>query len=315
MRTLAAKSEPPAIRAKAPGIKNVVPLLWMTIPVFILGVVFNYLPLWGWSMAFVNYSPGVSILKSQFIGLDNFARLFEAGSSFLIAMRNTLVLSFLSMLVLPGAVLFALMIAEVRCNFFKKTVQIVTSFPNFVSWIIVYSLFFFFLSVDDGQINHLLLRVGLISEPLDYLGNPDFSWFIMTFASVWKGLGYTAIIFISAISSIDQEMYKAADVDGAGRFRKIFHITLPGIMPTFAVMMILTVGQLLNLGFEQYYTFQNPITLDKLEILDTYIYRQGLTDYDFSFATAVGIFKSLVSCVLLFMANGLFKKFMNRSII
>lgn len=293
----------------------IAPLLWMTVPVFLLGVVFNYLPIWGWSMAFVHYNPGISVLNSEFAGLHYFYRLFEAGSSFLTAMRNTLVLALLGMLVLPGAVVFALLIAEAKARIYKKLVQIVTSFPYFVSWIIVYSIFFFFLAVDDGQINLLLLKLGLTENPVDFLGNPDYSWLLMTTANLWKGLGYTAIIFISAISGIDQELYQAANVDGAGRFRNIIHITLPGIMPTFAVLMILNTGQLLNLGFEQYYTFQNPMTLERLEILDTYVYRQGLTNYDFSFATAVGIFKTLVSCLLLFMANGVFKRFMNKSII
>lgn len=295
--------------------RTVLPLVWMTVPVFLLGIAMNYFPIWGWYMAFVHYSPGESIVASPFAGLHYFIRLFESGSSFLLAIRNTIVLSILGLLVLPLAVVFSLLIAEIKSTFFKKFVQTVTSFPYFISWIIVYSLFFFFLSVDDGQINLTLLRFGLIDNPIDFLGDPRYSWLIMTIANIWKGLGYTAIIFISAISGIDQELYQAAEIDGAGRFKRILHITLPGIMPTFAVMLILTVGQLLNLGFEQYYTFQNPMTLEKLEILDTYIFRQGLTSYDFSYATAAGIFKSVISCTLLFFANEVFKRVMGRSII
>ena len=241
--------------------------------------------------------------------------LFDVGSNFLLTMRNTVVLSLLGMLVLPVSAVFAIMITEVRNNFYKKTVQVITTFPNFISWIIVYSIFFHFLSIDDGFVNNLLLKLHLFSQPVGFLSKPEYSWPLMTFVNFWKGLGYSAIIFISAISGIDQELYQAADVDGAGRLRKILHITVPGIMPTFAVLLILTIGQLLNLGFEQYYSFQNPMTIEKLEILDTYVYRTGLTNMNFSFATAVGIFKSVVSCLLLLSANGVFKRIMGRSII
>lgn len=290
-------------------------LLCMSVPVFFIGVLFNYVPIWGWIIAFFDYSPGIPLYKTPFAGLKYFLMLFAASSDFPIAMRNTVVLSLLGLLVLPASLLLALLITEVRNNVYKKSVQIITSFPNFISWIITYSLVFHFLSVDDGIVNQLLLKLHLISQPVDFLVNPDYSWLMMTMVNLWKNTGYSAIIFLSAIAGISQELYQAAEVDGAGRFKKILFITLPSIMPTFAVLMILNIGQLLNLGFEQYYSFQNPVTLDRLEIIDTYVYRTGLVRMSFSFATAVGIFQTLISCGLLIMANGMFKKTMNKSIL
>jgi putative aldouronate transport system permease protein len=310
----AGRDSPARLRRRV-KFRAIAPLLLMTVPIFIMGVVFNYAPIWGWSMAFVKYQPGKGILGAPFAGLHYFKMLFEGGSTFLLVMRNTVALSLLGMLVLPLAVAFAVLVSEARGRGYGKFVQIASSFPYFVSWIIVYSIFFFFCSVDGGVINQLLLRFGLIREPIDFLGNADWSWFILTFASIWKNLGYTAIVFIASIAGIDQELFEAAQIDGASRFRKIWHITVPLIMPTFAVMTVLTVGQLLNLGFEQFWPFRNFMTVGRVEVLDTYIYATGIGNFQFSYATAVGIFKTLVSCLMLFIANGIFKRFMNRTII
>lgn len=284
-------------------VKQSYTLLLMTVPLFILALVFNYAPIWGWSIAFVDYSPGVSIFSSKFVGLDNFARFFEAGSLFLPVLRNTFALSFLQMLMTPVPIILALMMTEIRNNNYKKTIQTVTSFPNFISWIIVYSVFFSFLSVEDGMLNHLLLNLNLIKESTDILANPHLAWILQTFASVWKSAGWTAIIYLAAIAGIDKELYDAAEVDGAGRIKRIMHVTIPGIMPTYSVILVLTVGGLINTGFDQYYVFNNALVHDMINVLDTYTYRLGLQQFDFSYATAVGIFKTLVSVVLLFIAN------------
>lgn len=266
-------------------------------------------------MAFVNFQPGLGLLNARFVGFAYFMRLFEAGSAFVIVMRNTVALSLLGMLVLPASVAFAVLVSELRNRTMKMAIQTVSSFPYFVSWIIVYSLFFYFLSVDGGVLNNALLTLGLIKDPIDFLAKPEYSWTIMTTASIWKNLGYTAIVFIAAISSIDDQLFEAAAIDGAKRHQRIWHITLPMIMPTFAVMTILTVGQLLNLGFEQFWSFRNPLTVDRVEVLDTYAYATGIAGFEFSYATAIGIFKTLVSCMMLFIANTVFKRVMHRSIL
>lgn len=290
-------------------------LILMTVPLFLLALVFNYAPLWGWSIAFVDYSPGVSILSSDFAGLENFARFFEAGSLFIPVLRNTLALSLLQLLMTPVPILLALMMTEVRSNRYKKAIQTVTSFPNFISWIIVYSVFFAFLSVEDGMLNHLMLNLKLIKEPTDILANPHLAWPLQTFASMWKSAGWNAIIYLAAIAGIDKELYDAAEVDGAGRIKRILHVTVPGIMPTYSVILILTVGGLINTGFDQYYVFNNTMVYDMINVIDTYTYRIGLQQFDFSYATAVGIFKTLVSAVLLCAANFTSKMVSGKTII
>lgn len=295
--------------------RDIIHLLLMTVPFFLIAVVFNYIPLWGWIMAFIDYTPGVSVFASKFVGLKYFIRLLDVDSSFLLVMRNTIVLSLLYLLIFPLSATFAIMITEVKNNVFKKVIQIVSSFPNFISWIIVYAIFYAFLSLDDGMLNIILVKIHILKEPINFLAEPKLSWFLMTFASIWKGLGYNAIMFISTIATIDQQMYEAADVDGAGRWGKIWNITVPGIMPTFSILMILTIASLLSSGFDQFYVFYNPLVRDSIEVLDTYTYRIGLVNYDLSFSTAIGIFKTLVSVLLLFIANGFYKKTAGESII
>ncbi|MEN6315704.1 MAG: ABC transporter permease subunit [Clostridiaceae bacterium] len=290
-------------------------LILMTVPLFLFAMVFNYGPIWGWLMAFVNYTPGVSIFSSEFTGLKQFSYFFEAGSLFLPVLRNTLVLNLLALCMCPVPIIFALMLTESRSVLFKKAIQTVTSFPNFISWIIVYSVFFAFLSVEDGMINHLLLGLNIIKQPTDILADAGVAWFLQTFASIWKGMGWNAIIYLAAIAGIDKELYDAAEVDGAGRFKRILHITIPGLMPTFSVILILSVGNLINSGFDQFYVFDNALVHDKLNVIDTYTYRMGLQQFDFSYATAVGIFKSLVSIVLLFTSNLISKAATGRSIV
>jgi putative aldouronate transport system permease protein len=199
--------------------RNLVPLLVMTVPFFLLVILFNYVPLWGWSIAFVDYIPGRSIMESSFVGLKYFHRLFDSTSDFGLVLRNTLVLSFMGLLLSPVPVILAIQITNVRSRWYGKFVQIVSSFPHFTSWIIVYSVFFAFLSIDDGMVNSLLYKtLHWIGAPSNILADPDWTWWLMTFATLWKNVGWTAIIYIAAIAGIDQEQYQAAEVDGASRW-------------------------------------------------------------------------------------------------
>lgn len=289
-------------------------LFAMAAPLFALVVVFSYFPLWGWLMAFVKYRPGVSIFHSQFTGLAYFIKIFAAGSDFPNVFRNTLALGFLGLLGVPLAVILALMLNECRFMPFNRVVQTATSLPNFISMVIVYSIFFKFLSVDDGLVNVLLVKLGIIDQGIDFLARADLVWPLQTFVGIWKGLGWTAIIFISAISSVEQELYEAAVVDGAGRFQKMWHVTIPGIMPTFTIMMILNIGYLLSSGFEQYYLFYNGMVAQSIEIIDTYVYRVGIAQGNYSYATAVGISKTVISVLLLTGANYLARHTTEKSI-
>jgi len=287
-------------------------LLVMALPLFALVIVFNYLPLWGWAMAFIRYRPGISIFQSDFAGFQNFIKIFEPGSNFLQVFRNTLVLGLLGQLGVPAAVVLALLLNESRLLRFKRVIQTATSLPNFISMVIIYSIFFRFLSVEDGLVNILLRDLG-IGRPIDFLATRELVWPLQTFVTLWQYTGWTAIIFISAIAGIEQELYEAASVDGAGRFKLIWHITLPGIMPTYIVMMIINIGFILSTGFEQYFLFYNGMIASHIEVLDTYVYRIGLAQGNYSFATAIGISRTIISVFLLTIANLMSKRFADRS--
>ncbi len=289
-------------------------LLYTTLPLIALVFLFYYLPLFGWIYAFFDYRPGVPLTKSAFVGLYNFAILFDKFSGFYTALRNTIVLNLLGLLVSPLPIVFAILLAEVKNRGLSRIMQTVTSIPNFISWILVYSLFFALFS-NEGFVNVFLMRLGLIQDPINVLGNATIAWYFQTGVGLWKTLGWSAIIYIAAMSGIDPELYDAAEVDGAGRFGKIWHITVPGIMPTYIVLMLLAVGNMLTNSFEQYFVFRNPLVVEKLDTLDIFIYTQGLGAARFAFATAAGILKSIVSIGLLFVVNALAKRFRGAAII
>lgn len=289
-------------------------LLFMAIPLLILVFVFAYLPLYGWIYSFFRYQPGVPLANTEFVGFKYFIMVFSRGNDSLNAIKNTLIFSVLNILVSPLPIVFAIMLSEVKKSKFSKIVQTVTSFPNFISWVLVYSVFFSFLS-NEGLINEILIKTGLIKESMNVLANENIVYIFQTLVGIWKNLGWSAIIYIAAISSIDQELYCAAEVDGAGRFGKIIHITLPGVMSTFIVLLLLAVGNMLNNGFEQYYVFKNPVTEQTIEVLDTFLYRVGLGRAQYAYSIAVGMFKSVVSIILLFTVNFISKRTRGESII
>ncbi|WP_235941213.1 ABC transporter permease subunit [Paenibacillus puerhi] len=229
-------------------------------------------------------------------------------------LRNTFAISSLNILTSILPVIFAVFLAELRSAKFKKLVQTLTTLPNFISWVLVYSFAFMLFSVNNGFINNLLMDLGWISQPINILASDDHTWLSMTLWSVWKGLGWGAIMYIAAIMSIDQELYEAAKVDGAGRYRLMWHVTIPGIMPTFFVLLLLSIGNFINNGMEQFYVFQNAMNTHNIEVLDLYVYNIGMANSNFGFATAVSLLKSLVSLFLLFMANSMSKVIRGESI-
>lgn len=290
-------------------------LTLMVIPFILFIVVFGYIPILGWSMAFVRYIPGIPILESKFIGFNNFKLLFGFASDFPRIIINTLAMSFLGILFSPIPVILALLLSEVKNNRFRKFIQTATSLPNFISMVIVFSLFFQMFSLDGGFINEILLKLKIIDQPLNILGNPEITWYVQTFIGLWKGAGWSAIIYIAAIASIDQEQYEAARVDGANRFQQAIHITLPGIIATYVVLLLLSMANILSGSFEQIYVFHNPLVASKIENLDYYAYKIGLGMYDFSLSTAIGMFKSLLSIILLFVFSKISKTLTGSSVI
>jgi ABC-type polysaccharide transport system permease subunit len=227
---------------------------------------------------------------------------------------NTLAMSFLSVACSVLPIVFAIMITELRFSFVGKIVQSATTLPNFISWVIVYSLAYTMFS-SDGVVNQILLNIGVISRPTNILGNNGAVWMFQTALGVWKTLGWNAIIYLAAIAGIDDELYDAADIDGAGRLGKIRYITLPGVAPTFFVLLLLAISNILSAGFEQYLVFYNSLVADKIEVIDYYVYRIGIITNDYSYGTAIGMTKSVVSVLLLFLANLLSKKVRGSSII
>ncbi len=285
----------------------------MAIPFIIIVFLFSYIPLFGWIYSFFNYKPGIPLNKTPFVGLEYF-KLIITDTDMLRVLGNTLVMSFLGVACSVLPVVFAIMISEVRISFVGRLVQSVTTLPNFISWVIVYSLAYTMFST-DGVLNSLLLNLGLIQEPTKILSNGDAVWFFQTALGIWKSLGWNAIIYLAAIAGIDGELYDAADIDGAGRLGRTLYVTLPGLAPTYFVLLLLSVSNLLSVGFEQYLVFYNSLVADKIEVIDYYVYRLGIITSDYSYGTAIGMTKSLISIVLLFLVNRLSKKVRGHSIL
>jgi putative aldouronate transport system permease protein len=276
--------------------------------------IFNYLPLAGWILAFFNFKPGIPLAKSPFVGLDNFKLMFTySGSDMLRVITNTLAISFLTIISTPLPLVLAIMISELKSSKFRKLVQTLTTLPNFISWVIVFSLFFVMFST-DGVLNSFMLKVNPAGEPLNVLADADHAWLVQTLIFIWKTVGWNAIIYLAAITGIDPELYDAAKIDGAGRFAAIRHVTIPGVVETYFVLLLLTISGMLSQGLEQYLVFINPVVQDKLEVLDFYVYRLGVTLNDVSFSTAIGIVKTVISILLLFSVNYASKKLRGNSL-
>lgn len=283
-------------------------LLAMTLPFVLWVIVFSYTPLWGLLMAFENYDPGKGILGSPWVGLKHFVAFFT-DDNFILLIRNTVSMGFINIAlgtVFP--IVFALFLNEIRCLGLKKTVQTISYLPHFISYVVVANIFLTLLSPTDGVVNQLLMLLNITKEPVFFFAKPELFWFLIGFINIWKEVGWSAIIYIAAISSINPELYEAATTDGAGRWRKMWHITLSGIKPTIVVLLILSVPDLINAGFEPSYLLGNSLVSDYSEVIDTYVYKIGLGNGQYSFATAVGFFKMIISLILIFSANKISKK-------
>lgn len=293
-------------------------LFLMAAPFLVLAFLFSYLPLYGWIYAFYDYRPGIPLSETKYMGLYWFKSMVAneiQREEVIRVLRNTFAMNLLGLLTSVLPVIFAIFLMEIRSNWFKKMVQIFTTIPNFISWVLVYSFAFMLFAVNNGFVNHLLMDLGLITRPINFLGTDEHTWLKIIGWEVWKGLGWSSILYIAAITGIDQELYEAAKVDGAGRFKLMWHVTVPGILPTYFVLLLLTVASFINSGFEQFFVFQNAINSNHIEVLDLYVYNIGMQNSGFSFSTAVSLLKSVISIVLLFVANGMSKIVRGESII
>ena len=296
-------------------------LFLLILPIILLTAVFAYLPLFGWRFAFFNYRPGIPLKMSDFVGFAWFETIISSPArrmEVIRVMKNTLAMSGLGILTSWIPILFAIMLNEIKNIHYKKIVQTLTTVPNFISWVMVYSFAFMLFSVDAGLVNRLLMDLGLIESGINFLLSGDHIWFKMTAWSLWKGLGWGAIIYLAAIAGIDQELYEAARIDGAGRWRQIWHITVPSLLPTYFVLLMLSIANLINNGMDQYFVFRNAFNNDTIEVLDLYVYNIGFragTTTGIPFATVISMLKSIISVTLLFMVNGLSKLLRKESIV
>lgn len=273
--------------------------------------VFAYAPLYGLILGFkedkyVNILYAVTYAK--WVGLEHF-KTFTTDPDFLNIMRNTLGLNILQLLInFPAPIVFAILMSELLSDRFKRMVQTVTLFPHFISWVVFGGIIINLLDYDTGIVNTLLYDLGLIKSKVDIIGGAEYFWPIIIITSILKGLGWGSIIYVAAISSIPQELFEAAKIDGANRWHKIRYITVPTISPTITLFFILSVSGLLNNGIEHIWVFQNANNLARSEVLDTFIYKYGISKYNYGYTTAIGLFKSIVSFILLVMGNFICKK-------
>lgn len=282
-------------------------LIWSAI--FVLyGFIFCYLPLGGWLMAFQKYKPKTGILHSKFIGFEKFQFLFSDATFFRV-FRNTLAMGTLNLITtFVMAILFAILLNEIRSNFMKKTVQTISYLPHFLSWIIVTGILHDAMS-STGIVNELLINMHFVDTYIPFFSIEKYFWGIVAFANCWKETGWNAIVYLAAITAIDPCLYEAASIDGGGRWAKIRYITLPSIKPTIMILLLINIGNVINAGFEIQYLLGNSTIVDVSETIDIYVLRWGISQMDYSLGTAAGIFKSLISIALIFIGNGMAKAF------
>lgn len=279
----------------------------MVVPFIILILIFSYIPMYGIIMAFQEYQLGDIIGGSKWVGVKYFKEFF-LDNNFWHIMKNTFGISSLKLLFgFPAPIILAILFNEVKSGPFRKSVQTISYMPHFISWVVVSGLFFELLSSDGGIVNNILVNLNIIKDPIMFFGDPNYFWGITVISAIWKEVGFNSIIFIAAIAAIDTELYEAADIDGAGRFSKIWHITLAGIKSTIVIILILDISNIVNAGFEQIMpltnNLKNQMIIESSEIIDTYVYKMGIQLWRYSYSTAVGIFKAVLSVALLTFAN------------
>jgi putative aldouronate transport system permease protein len=278
----------------------------MLIPAIAYYVIFRYIPLYGVSIAFKDYRFDLGIMKSPWIGFQQFGELFSV-TSFKEVLRNTIQISLIKLITgFPAPIIFAILLNEMRQVRYKKMVQTVSYLPHFLSWVILGGIFYQFFSPSDGPVNILLKQFGI--RPIFFMA--DVRWFrtILISTSIWKDFGWSSIIYLAALSSISPDQYEAAQIDGANRMRQILHITLPGLTPVITIMLIFAVGKLITDDFDQVFNLYNPAVYRVGDVLSTYTYRVGLVQMRYSFATAVGLFRNVIAFVLVLSANAITKR-------
>lgn len=281
-------------------------LYLMLVPVIAYYLIFCYAPMYGVTIAFQDYNMFAGVLGSEWVGFENFRRIFSTGD-FYIVLRNTLGLNLLSLVFgFPGPIIMALLLNELRMNKFKRVIQTIVYLPHFLSWVVVASILIPMLSPSTGIVNQLIEKMGM--EPIYFMS--DNGWWIVMYilSGIWKSVGWGAIVYLAALSGIDPSLYEAAIIDGANKWQQCIHITIPSILPTITVLLILNIGQIMSIGFDQPFLLGNTAVQGVSDVISTYVYRIGMLSADISRSTAIGLFQSLVNFVILLGANKLSKK-------
>ena len=282
---------------------------WMyllMLPGIIYFVIFKYVPMAGLVISFQNYSPYLGILGSEWVGLEHF-KTFFMNPDFKMLLVNTFSISILNLVFFfPMPIILALLLNEIKNKFMKKSIQTMIYIPHFISMVIVASITFTLLNTDSGVINQIIY--SLTGNKLEFLSDPKYFRWIIVIQNIWKETGWGMIIFLAALAGVDTQLYEAAQVDGAGKLRQVWHVTLPAIKSTIIIMLIMKVGTLLNTGFEQIFLMKNSLNSSVAEVFDTYVYTLGITQGAFSYSTAVGMFKSVVATVMVLTTNWICKK-------
>lgn len=290
-------------------------LLLMILPAFLLTFVFAYCPLFGWIIALKNYTPGQSMFSAPWAGLNHFRTFFVDSSDFIYVFKNTLGINFISLIVGIGAAfLLAILLREIIFRWFARIIQSVTFIPYFISWVITYAIIYALFAEQTGAFNVTMEKLGLIQQGINVMGDPQYAWGLIVGMNLWRYIGYNSVIFISAAAGIPAELYEAAEIDGANRLGKVLYITIPGLLPTLVVLLVINTGWLLNSNFEQFYLFTNPTNMDAMEVFDMYIYRYGFQLMNYSYATAIGIVRTVVSLALIVFVNSASRRLSGSSI-
>jgi putative aldouronate transport system permease protein len=289
------------------GLKRDKFLYLLIAPGVLFFLIFKYVPMWGIIIAFQDYSPYLGVMESTWVGFDHFIRFFS-NKDFLMLFRNTMAISLLGLVFFfPLPILLSLLLNELRSEFYKKSIQSIVYLPHFLSWVIIAGITFLLLSQSSGIINQMLVSLGF--PKYDFLTNQDNFWILLTVQHVWKESGWGTIIFLAAIAGVDPQQYEAAKMDGANRLRQAWHVTLPAIRSVIIILFILRLGNIMDVGFEQVFLMMNGAVSNVADVFETYAYRLGIQQGQFSFSTAVGLFKSIVGLILVIGANKLAKKF------
>lgn len=286
-------------------IKKSIPLYVLMLPAMIYLVLFNYVPMYGVQIAFKDFSNKAGILGSPFVGLKHFIKFINY-PNFGLLMKNTFIIGAYTIATFPCAVIFALLLNEVRNAKFKKAVQMISYMPHFLSTVVVCSMVSLFFHPNQGVVNMVIEHLGGVSQ--DFLTIPEYFADIYVWSGVWQEIGWKSIIYMSALAGVSEELVEAARVDGAGRLRVIWHVYIPGILPTIVIMLILSCGNVLSVGFEKVFLLQNSLNLSASQTISTYVYEIGLRGGQFSYSTAIGLFNNIVTIILLSIVNRTAKK-------